>query len=430
MILSRYCKIYPHKDDPASVLLFSTKKSSKILVSRTVLEDIENGAIPDEEKETLMDLGFLVSSVDEERNEMIGFIDELNSINRSFKAIVVMNLDCNLACRYCFEGARKGRFYMTKKTADQLIDFIRSNISDNDEINLTFYGGEPLLSLELIVYISENLGTYAEQNGIKYRFSFITNGTLLLPKTVERLKPLGLNSAGITLDGPKAVHDISRPFKTGNGSFDVIFKNMGDVCKSVDIQLGGNFTQENYHEFPKLLDYMIDNGFTPEKVSDVKFAPVLKETVGIAPPDFHDGCESLNEPWLFEAGIFLREEIMKRGYITARINPIACMMEYKDVLVVNHNGEIYKCPGLIGRKEFCVGNIRTGVNDYRISHNLDNWKNEECLNCAYLPLCFGGCRYMKFVRDGNMDGVDCKKPYLDATIEELVKQDIRYGLVK
>ena len=106
------------------------------------------------------------------------------------------------------------------------------------------------------------------------------------------------------------------------------------------------------------------------------------------------------------------------------------MMEYKNNILVNYDGSIYKCPGLIGREAYKIGDIKTGVKDYLKSHNLDNWKNEECLDCAYLPLCFGGCRYMKLVRDGNMDGVDCRKPYFDACLETLVKQDIRYGLTK
>jgi uncharacterized protein len=93
---------------------------------------------------------------------------------------------------------------------------------------------------------------------------------------------------------------------------------------------------------------------------------------------------------------------------------------------VNYDGGIYKCSGLIGREEFKVGDIASGIKNYHSSHNLDNWKNEGCLSCAYLPLCFGGCRYMKFIRDGNMDGVDCKKQYLDATLEAAIRQDIKY----
>lgn len=423
MTLSKYCKIYPYRDN--LFLLFSTKKASTILLPQAMIKDIEKGNISDEEKDSFVELGFLVNSAEEEKKEMLGFMDELNAINKTFKAILVMNLDCNLACKYCFEGKRKGKFYMSRETADLFIDFVKNNaLSNMDETKITFYGGEPLLSIELIIYISERLKSLAEADGIKYSFSLITNGTLLSPAVVKELRPFGLTSADITIDGPKTVHDRFRPFKSGKGTFDTIVRNIKDVCDMINIHIGGNYIKDNYSEFPSLLDYLLDNGLTPVRISSLNFYPVIKESPEFALPDFTGGCVSINEPWLFDAGIFLRGEILKRGYGTQKIIPSPCMMELNDSLVVNYDGGFYKCPGLIGREEFRVGDIKTGIKDYRQSHNLDNWKNDECLNCSYLPLCFGGCRYMKLVRDGDMNGLDCKKLYLDATLNALIYQDV------
>ncbi len=425
--LSNYCKIYS-LETPGSVVLFSTKQASTVILPETMLEDIAAGGISQEEREALIDLGFLVST-EEEKSEILLFMEELNEMDRVFHAKIVMNLDCNLACTYCFEGRRKGRFYMTKETADRIVDFMRGDIFlQKEEWRFTFYGGEPLLSLELIAYLSGKLKAEAERNGVRYNGYIITNGTLLSAKTAHRLKALGLKEAAVTIDGPGNVHDLFRPFKTGKGSFDSIMRNVKEVCGTIKIQLGGNYTRENYRLMPLLLDYLIGEGLTPEKIPLVRFDPVLSERSGIAPPDFHEGCDCLNESWFYEASLFLREEILKREFGLTAIAPSPCMMEMRDRLLINYDGSIYKCPGLIGRKEFCVGDIWNGIRDYRESHNLGNWKNEECLNCAYLPLCFGGCRYMKFIRDGNMNGVDCRKPYFDACLEALVKQDIKYGL--
>ena len=146
----------------------------------------------------------------------------------------------------------------------------------------------------------------------------------------------------------------------------------------------------------------------------MQFYPVVDESADVALPDFHDGLATFNEPWLFEASLFLREEVLKRGYKVDRVSTGGCMLEFGTDLIVNYDGAICRCPGLIGREEFKSGDIFSGIKD--LSPSQSNWKNEECLDCAYLPLCFGGCRYMKFVRDGNMDGVDCKKPYYDACL--------------
>ena len=401
------------------------------MLPKEMFLDIEKDSVSKEEKQTLADLGFLVDA-EEEMREILGFIDELNSLKKTFGAIVAMNLDCNLACRYCFEGTRKGKFYMSKETADQAIEFVKNKITQSnnsrfiDELYVTFYGGEPLLSRELINYIAERLKTLAKDKGIKFAFSFMTNGTLLTGKSAKELKRLGLREAYITIDGPKDLHDASRPFKGGGSSFEAIIRNLKEVCGVIDVFAGGNFAHSNYRRFPELLDYMITNGLTPEKLKTMQFYPVVDESHDVALPDFHDGLATFNDPWIFEASLFLREEILKRGYRVDRVSTGGCMLEFGTDLIVNYDGAICRCPGLIGRDGFKDGDIFGGMKD--VSSSQSSWKNDECLDCAYLPLCFGGCRYMKFVRDGNMEGVDCKKPYFDAMLEALVKQDLRYGL--
>jgi len=427
MILSKYCKIYSEPDDPGKVVLFSTKRASKISMPESMLEDIRKNNLSEEERETLSALGFLVNSEDKERAEILGFVDELNASDKVFAAQVVLNLDCNLACGYCFEGSRKGNFYMSRETANKLVEFVKRNLPpDKEEIRITFYGGEPLLSMDLILFVSDAIKSFALEKGIKYTGRLVTNGTLLTSQSAAKLRHSGIKAASITLDGPESVHNSSRPFRGGKGSFRAIMKNLKEACGMMDLELGGNYTKNNYHRFPELLDYLIAEDLTPEKVFSMQFYPVIQEAEGIVNHDCGDGCSSVNEPWIFESELFLREEIMKRGYRTSRIIPSVCFIELRNKIIVNYDGALYKCSGLIGRKEFCAGDLQSGIKDYRLSHKLDHWKNEECLDCEYLPLCFGGCKYMKLLRDGDMNGVDCKKPYLDATLEAAVRQDIRY----
>jgi uncharacterized protein len=429
MQLSHYTKIYQYEEKPGYLLFYSTKKAATILLRETVYKSIGDGSLPLSDKETLSSLGFLVNDVNEEKKSMLHLLDEINSKNTHFNLIVVMNLDCTLSCLYCFEGAMKGKFYMSQETADLLIDFIKSSfVPGKKSFNIDFYGGEPLLSIELIKYISKRLQDLAKDRNIDYTFTLVTNGTLFTRKIAEELASLGLKGVKITLDGTKENHDRYRPFKSGKGSFDKIVKNIKETCEVIKIGIGGNFNRENYKGFPILLEYLLSERLTPEKISNIKFDPIIKAKGDYFPADFRDGCESINEPWLVEAGVILREEILKRGFHTPKITPSPCIIDIRDNFVVNFDGSIYKCPGLIGRKGFEIGDLRTGVKDYRGSYNLDLWKRQGCLDCEYLPLCFGGCRYMKLLRDGNIDGVDCKKQYLDATLEAFIKQDIKYRL--
>lgn len=426
MYLSRYVKTYPCTDDPGRLFLYSTKRGAAIRVPASLLAAIEDGSLTPSDRDSLARLGFLVPDLGEERRELREAVAEAGRRSKRFSALVVLNMDCNLACTYCFEGGMKGKHYMTRETADLLAAVVEAaHIPRGKNINLIFYGGEPLMSVGLISSISERLKAAAAAGGVEYSFRLVTNGTLLTAETVETLVPLGLTGAKVTLDGPREIHDRCRPFVSGHGSFNTIVGNVKAVCDRIKVQMGGNYTRENYREFPRLLDFLLHEGLTPERISLVKFDPVMKSG-GELPPEFMDGCVSTDEPWLMEASLYLREEILKRGFHTPRMAPAPCMIESPDDLVVNYDGVLYKCPAFLGMIDMAVGDLRTGIIDYTVSHNLDVWKKDECLDCAYLPLCFGGCRFLKLVRDGKIDDVDCRKAYLDEALEGFIRQDLHY----
>jgi|WetSurMetagenome_2_1015567.scaffolds.fasta_scaffold141862_1 uncharacterized protein len=427
MRLSLYVKIYPCTDDPGKLLLYSTKRGASILVPESILASIKEGSLGQANRETLARLGFLVPDTDAERMEMREAFNEANRLGTSFSVQMVLNLDCNLACTYCYEGGMKGRNYMSPETASLLAGLAENGyITHGKGVELSFYGGEPLMSLDLIVSLSERLQKAASTNGTTYSFNMVTNGTLLSAAMVEKLLPLGFTGAKVTLDGPRENHNRFRPFVSGKGSFDLIVSNLKEVCDRIDIQVGGNYTRENYREFPLLLDFFLDEGITPEQISLVKFDPVTKSGGEFTLPEFNEGCASTDEPWLMEASLYLREETLRRGFHAPRVGPATCMIESCNDMVVNWDGTLFKCPAFLGWTDMSIGNLVSGISDYTESHNMDVWKKEECLDCAYLPLCFGGCRFLKLLRSGRIDDVDCRKIYLDGTLEELVRQDLKY----
>jgi len=429
MELSRYLKAYPYEEKEGYVLLFSTRNASKILVKEDIYHDLRSGVTPVEKQALLSKLGIVVPNPHQEKKDVLSFFERLNQRNMEITITAVMNLDCNFACLYCYEGEQKGRHYMSQETADSLVGFAQNSLREKTKSLLVdFYGGEPLLSLDLIKDISGKLKTIAQAQGASYRFTLVTNGSLFKRSVAKQLVPLGLYSVRITIDGPADVHNRYRPFKTGRGSFDAVIRNIKETCDLTRVNIGGNYERHNYRLFPLLLDVFVSEGLTPEKIASVKFDPVNKRPEGDPSGlvDYTGGCRSINEPWLAEASTFLREEILKRGYFTPKAGPTVCMVEQKDCFVVGHDGRLYKCPALLGREEFVVGDVGSGIQEYGETHKLDNWKNDNCTRCEYLPLCFGGCRYATFVKDGTIDALDCKKDYFDACLEKIVKQDIRY----
>jgi len=119
--------------------------------------------------------------------------------------------------------------------------------------------------------------------------------------------------------------------------------------------------------------------------------------------------------------------VLSRGYTTPKIGPIVCAVNQEDTWVVSFNGDLLKCPAFLGEDDFVMGNIACGpVVDDSDSYKLDFWKNDTCLACDYLPMCYGGCRYLPFSETGTIEKVNCRKNYLDAELERIVKQDIKY----
>lgn len=425
---SHYLLTFPCKDSPDSLIVFSTKRISKIRIPMEIFKRLERGEVSPADETLLSGLGMLVSDVEDEKSAIRNMFARSNTGNPELTVIVILNLDCNFSCLYCYEGAPGADRYMSGQTANQLIAFIKRNFTpEKKSLILDFYGGEPLLSLGLIEYIAKAVKPIAEARNAEFFFTLVTNGSLFKRAVAKRLVALGLKSLKITLDGPAENHNRYRPFKSGAGSFDTLIKNIKESCDLVKIGIGGNYDRNSWPRFTSLLDFLETTGLTPDLLYMVKFAPILRP---VHQPHllakYHGGCASGHEPWILEAEGVLRREILKRGYSTPKVRPIMCAIENKGTYVVNFDGKLYKCPAFAGYEKFAIGDVNGEPRNYDSIYRLGHWKNEECLDCVYLPLCFGGCRYISFLKEGAINTVDCRRPYFDAALETLVNQEIEF----
>jgi uncharacterized protein len=429
MHLSPFLKIFSLPGKKEARLLFSTKTCALTLLSDETLAAVQAGRGARETTDTLIRLGMAVADPVKEQREMLDYLPTINRLNPNLRVSVILGMACNFACVYCYEGSMKGAAAMDDAIAEQLITYLLARFSpEKKRLILDFYGGEPLLYVSRIKSLAARLKPLIEARGGTFEFTLVTNGSLLTAEMAKELVALGLVSAKITVDGPEENHNRFRPTKDGQGSWATILINLKGCCGIFPIFLSGNYTCDNFHRFPALLDSLGAMGFGPEAFADVQFYPVMQINDQFANPEFSGGCCSMNEPWLVEASLFLREEIMRRGYPFPKLQPAPCMVDLDDAFTVNHDGTLYKCVTLIGHQGYEVGDIWHGMtNDWGKKHCLGHWQREaKCRECEYLPLCFGGCRYMAFQRDGSMAGVDCQKDFLDATLEKMLMQDLKY----
>lgn len=428
MKLSHYLKSYTLAESKGRRLLFSTRRTALALLPEAEFAAIEEGRASEATMAQLATPGMAVPDLAQERAGVHGLHAELNRINVNVNAAVVLGMACNFACRYCYEGTLKGGHFMDEATAEQTIRFIKSRFQEGKErLHLDFYGGETLLYTRRLLQLAGELKGFAEARGGRFDFRVVTNGSLLTRELVRELKEQGLAGVKVTIDGPAANHNHFRPYRDGRPSYQRIVDNLLAVSDLTEVTLGGNFTVDNYRLFPQLLDDLQAKGLGPERIKRVSFSMVVGIKDRFAAPEFDGGCTGSDEPWLVEAKLHVREAAMSRGYQVWPLRPEACAVMIDDSFAVYHDGSLYHCLPLAGREEYKCGDVRNGITASLASHYPESWREDpRCPECVYLPLCYGGCRFMVYQRTGAMAGVDCQQPFFEQALPGLLGQELRY----
>ena len=148
---------------------------------------------------------------------------------------------CNLACSYCFgdEGSYCDSGKMSKETAFKAIDYLFEH-SDADKVLITFFGGEPLLAVDLM----KEIISYCKTKDKNVGYSMTTNGTLLNDE-VNKLIVENKISTIISIDGDKEKNDKNRYHKDGTGSYDQTVKNTKELRKEYGLTSRATLTPGN-----------------------------------------------------------------------------------------------------------------------------------------------------------------------------------------
>jgi uncharacterized protein len=427
--ISRYLKIWPLLEKPGHSLVFSTRTAGLLILNDEFISNLVAGNVPEEYRTALFQAGVVVEDQAQEQQVVLGMLGEINRLTPAFRASIILTLDCNFSCRYCYEGSMKQQTTMTEATAEQVIAFFKERFSSRGKsaLILDLYGGEPLMALHRIKQLAGALKPYVEGQGGRFEMNMVTNGSLLKPETLRELVGLGLASIKVTLDGPPENHNQFRPFKNGQPSFERIVANLKECLGIVPTILNGNYTRENYASYPGLLDLLLAQGFTKSDFKHVAFQPVMQTSDKFTLPGFSCGYKSMKEEWLPPATIFTRDAIISRDFPVDTLSPDVCMVDVEDGCCVHYDGTIYKCTTMAGHSGYEAGDVWQGFTDFSKPYFAGKFRKleEQCQNCVYLPLCFGGCRYMRYQETGSMAGIDCQKPYYDAALEAIIRQDAR-----
>ena len=310
----------------------------------------------------------------------------------SLGLIIAPTMACNMACPYCFEGNKQGR--MSPRVIESVIGFVERQAEQLNDLSTTWYGGEPLLAMDIIEDLSASFSDLAEQYKFKYDCSgAISNGYLLDRTTADRLAALKMGMVQITIDGPARIHDQKRPLKNGRGSFHKIIENIqyasGVIPVVIRINLDKSFTPEIIEE----LLAELEQAELRNRVA-IYFGQLEPATTVCA--NISDSC--------YEACSFSQTELvyyrllLEHGFSIQRLpQPVMtfCFAQLMNSFLIDSNGDLYRCFNHAGDKSKVMGNVRQEI-DYRQPafnslFSFDPFENESCRECGILPICMGGC---------------------------------------
>ena len=362
-------------------------------------------------------------------------------------------MQCNFACDYCFQGdhgdynahAEK----MSMATAHRLCEWVEMKLDTlgSRTFALTFFGGEPLLNQPVMFETAERLWRATRERGVDMRVSVITNGLLLTPEVVDRLEPFGLASVKITLDGDREAHDRMRPLRGGQGTFDRIIENIRRVAPRCKIAIGGNFDESTVDSYPALLDFLKAQEFADSLVQ-VSFKPVIREQPSATPLGLipltavgaddkplggtcmtsagSGGGSACNSCNLETEMSSLREETKKRGFATGDgVHMGPCDIHRDHAYTVGPDGSLYACPGFTGDTTSATGHINGEIEQHHRRAAADfgslaAWKS--CGDCAFIPVCAGGCSVASHSEQGDMHRPTCHKDSMESALVSFAEE--------
>lgn len=140
-------------------------------------------------KEALIEGGYVVPNSFNEL-EYLKFRNKVSRFsNKYYSLTILLTNACNMACKYCYENAPSKNGNMSDKVVKKLLGHIESTLKNKIEmLDITWYGGEPMLRYKSICSLSKKIIEYCKQYGAKYEASIVTNGALLTKARAEKLK--------------------------------------------------------------------------------------------------------------------------------------------------------------------------------------------------------------------------------------------------
>lgn len=324
---------------------------------------------------------------------------------------------CNLNCSYCF--AAQGKYHgerdlMSFETGKKAIDFLISHSGDRHNLEVDFFGGEPLMNWETVKEIVAYARLREKEENKHFRFTLTTNGVLIDQEVMDFCNR-EMDNVVLSLDGRKEVHDHFRKDYQGRGSYEKVvplFQAFVQSRRGKSYYIRGTFTHHNT-DFTKDIFHMADLGFT-----ELSMEPV------VCPPSDPYALTQEDLPVLYEQYEILAKEMLRRKKegrpftfyhymldlshgpcIYKRIAGCGSGTEY---LAVTPKGELYPCHQFVGETAYRLGDLEKGIVNSALRDRFAScnvYARPQCRDCWARLYCSGGCAANAYHATGDIGGI-------------------------
>ena len=346
-------------------------------------------------------------------------------VSNVYNITIAPTMDCNYHCYYCFEHPDKE--YMSDATIEKVVKYI-NGIKNCKQMNLTWFGGEPLMAIEQIRKITNKIHL-PKRSGKD--FSIITNGYYLTKDVVDELEDLKIDSLQLTADGLFDDYNRVKSMKSDRQCFDTFLKNLDyfvERHKKIRLVLRINLNRQLKDKFLDIAYFFLNR--YPDNHNIFPHPAFLKNICNTTSQSkacmYCDGAEKM------QFSIDLFKKTGNKAFLYPTNTFTECAVRNENSWAFAPDGCVYKCWENIGNKKTKIGFLNEKgeimIDNYprllRYLYGADPLNHDDCKKCFYLPICYGGCPHQRILEEYENAPTDpCAKDndYIERYLTEIIK---------